>query len=238
MINLSGRTNREISIRRSFIGRMRGKTLPIVAAIVMFGIAKPVYADLVISAHETVQGSLSYPGGSSPLHGGMNGGFDIGTLPCLCNLSFTTGPFMGSDANDWFFGPGGSLNLSGSSLSGIDVIVMGTFLGTPTLNNTTGYGFGYSLNAMFLATLNSELLNYFDLPDGSYYGTLFLDTQTSLDTPPPGPAQSGEMHDVLITLTPVPEPTPVFLLATAVIICGIGAKIRRFVSRCRLGHCR
>ena len=83
-----------------------------------------------------------------------------------------------------------------------------------------------------MATINPALLNYFDLPPGPYYGSLFEDTGFASGTPaPPSPAVNGSIDDVRIDLTPVPEPTSVLFLATVIIICGIGVKARKHVSR-------
>ena len=125
-------------------------TLWVVAAIVTLGIAHPAYADLYLFAFESGDG-VSYPGGSSPLQGNL--GFDNSTyftnsmdlaspliVVASSGVPFTTGLFIGADATDWFFGPGGSFSLNGevigtpptNVLIPSTTLLTGSFLGTTT----------------------------------------------------------------------------------------------------------
>jgi hypothetical protein len=112
---------------------------------------------------------------SSPLGfdiGEVGVDFSVGGLPCVCDMSFITGQFTGTDSTDWFFGSGGSLNISGalvSPLNSADVIIpsttllTGSFLGPITLfAGDDGFGdIRYNLeDAQFLGTVSPDLLNY------------------------------------------------------------------------------
>ena len=137
------------------------------ALVVKLGIVKPVYADVDIdfSEIESASGVISYGGASSPLVGSIgdppgDGPFWVGPTPydpfsvgpttiCLCNLSFTTGQLTGTNATDWFFASGGSLNITGTLVSDSDIsdvivpsttLLTGSFLGflSEKCNGTSG----------------------------------------------------------------------------------------------------
>lgn len=215
-------------------------------AVFMLTAVTPIYADPTLTIDGfMVGGSISYPGGSSPLAGTLGIGavftLESNALDCFCGVSFTTGPLTGTDATNWFFGPGGSVSMTGQLFSGVynpgipvTTPLTGSFLGTPTLTanllSSSPDVVGYDFNATILATPDTEVTSLLGLPGGVYDGSFSFVTGSGESLGgafglPPGPALGGGIDLVSIKLTPVPEPTSLLLLAS-VMAAGIGLKIR------------
>jgi hypothetical protein len=83
-----------------------------------------VFLDFNMDATHPAGASLSYAGGANPLIASSLGVDTVLGVQTPLNdgvvrnvvgglLNFTTGNFTGSDANSWFFGPGGSFTVTG-----------------------------------------------------------------------------------------------------------------------------
>src|SRR5579871_5349443 len=109
--------------------------------------AVPANADILDLSSIFTGGGVSYSGGAAPLTGSLAeaGIFQINppgppTYSIFGFAPYTTGPFTSSDAADWFFGPGGSLTITGEVLDSTSQVVIptttlltGSFSGTSTL---------------------------------------------------------------------------------------------------------
>ena len=135
-------------------------------ALFVLASLKPAYATVELTLFANFNGgSVSYAGGNSPLQGSLSSYFVFNNGPCSwtpgpnapgCSSSsnlvavgstpFMTGPITGTDQTDWFFGPGGSLNMTGymfaagngNVLIPSTTLLTGTFLNTTTLTCNPG----------------------------------------------------------------------------------------------------
>jgi hypothetical protein len=213
--------------------RSSKKVLFLVGLVVTLGNLQPLHGSLNLSLSGFQSGGfVSYPGGGSPLQGSV--GIDTinapgGTEFCFCNFTFTTGQLTGSSATSWMFGPGGSLNFSGTvfnqspntPLIPTGTLLTGSLLDTtltihPSVFGNLNLPASYTLTANFLATFQPSLLNLLGLPGGIYKGSLSVLTgSTSPNLAPPNAAGCTSCIDeVSISLAPVPEPGTLLLLAT------------------------
>jgi len=227
---------------------IRKLSLFLIPALSGLGIVSPAYADLDFSGHFT-GGGVSYAGGSAALQGSLTSGgtYAINGIPLgpvvFGDTPFATGQFLSSDAADWYFGPGGSIAISGDIRSfGGNVLIpsadllTGTFLGTTTLTATPfGPDTAFSVYATIQANIDPDLLSFLGLPGGLYEGSLYAAIGVGLDTTPPGSIICGAcgVDWVDIHLDPVPEPSSLLFLQTAVALCGLSIAARKAVSRAR-----
>jgi len=183
-------------------------------------------------------GGLSYPGGTASLTGGLSTGSALqianhvpysiyGAEP------FVTGPLTGSDATHWFFGPGGSFDITASVIDNFGnvfvpttTLLVGTFSLPSTLTQSQAGCFGIygTLQVCFDSTIDvtvSDILaNFLGIASGEYVGSLHF--SSGGDFPgiaPPDPLACGIcIIETDINLTSVPEPTSMFLLGLAVVL--------------------
>jgi hypothetical protein len=186
-----------------------------------FAGASPASADILELSSIETGGGVSYPGGSAPLTGQLveGGLYQINrssTYSIFGNTPYTTGPFSGSDATDWFFGPGGSLSITGEVLdSAFNVVIptttllTGSFSGISTLtyNSSSILEHAVTFDASIDATVSSTLAYLLGIPSVQYVGSLTFETGPEfVDSPPPDPLACGLCIDELdIKLNPVPE---------------------------------
>jgi hypothetical protein len=89
---------------------------------------------------------------------------------------------------------------------------------------------GYAVNAEFLATVNQDFLDVFGMPDVLYVGSLTIGFELGPPISPLPPEVFGCsdcVDSVYISLTPVPEPSTLLLLATVAGIAWLAFRSRR-----------
>jgi hypothetical protein len=189
--------------------------------------------DFNMNAIHPAGASISYAGGANPLVGVNIGEDDVTgidtplnsgvTLPCPapdCILSFTTGNLTGSDANNWFFGGGGT----------IDVVFDSTTVLSGTFNSASVAAVGGDFKVLiadFIDWKQPELLAYYGLPEVPYHGGMNLSF-----TAPGSPGDAFTSTLVLsgdLVNTPVPEPSSILLLGTALL--GAATLLRRRLTQ-------
>jgi hypothetical protein len=162
-------------------------------------------------------------------------------VPCEVNMQ--TGNFTGNDSKNYYFDGGGSITINsgvyplGSISNAIipagTTLLTGSFLSAdvfvPHPGSPVEPGQYTIFTGEFLGTVDHDLLGLFGLPDGLYLGT--VETQSIavggvspplLQPTPPEPFSSGSATDfAVITLTPVPEPYSLELLATVFAVFGV-----------------
>ena len=140
-------------------------------------------------------------------------------------LNFDTGDFTGSDADEWFFGAGGTITLTG----GIDldgggigagdipldsVLLSGFWTGTPSVEQETIISKNFG--AAFFDVKNDLLAGYYGLPGGSgWSGSINLSfITTSGNTPGQGFTSALVGSGDIFNFPPpaIPEPSSMLLM--------------------------
>jgi hypothetical protein len=107
-----------------------------------------------------VVGGLGTAGTATPVNNGV-------LTACEgCRLNFTTGNISGTNSNQWLFGSGGTITLTGAvPAAGADYTL---FTGTWQNASVTYIGGSFKIaGGIFSSSVNNELANYFGLPGGS-----------------------------------------------------------------------
>ena len=204
-----------------------------------------VFLDFNMNTSHPAGASISYAGGATPLVASSLGVDDVtgvetpandGVTRNLINglLNFTTGNFTGSDANSWFFGPGGSftvtggvdLNNDGDALDPQDVptgttLLTGPFTGTTFIFSLPFVGIKIT-GGPFQDVKDPGLTGFYGLADPSIlwvsgFNLSFVSganpgSSFTVNTPNIG---SGDIIDIPV----IPEPLSLFLFGLG----GVGA---------------
>jgi hypothetical protein len=159
-------------------------------------------------AVSNVVGGLGPADTATPLNSG------VATGCAGCSLNFTTGNITGSNSNQWLFGSGGTIVLTGA----VPAAGAGPILFTGTWQNASVTYFGGAFKiagGIFSSSVNNELANYFGLPGGGGWdGALNL---SFLANGYPGSTFSSYAlgsGDAMVSTdrTPVAVPEPMSLL--------------------------
>ena len=201
--------------------------------------------DFNMDAIHAPNASISYAGGVAPLVG-VNISVDsvtgIGTpanagkngvLACLgCTLNFTTGAFSGSSVNEWLFGPGGAISITGAIPdlglpAGTEILFGG--LMTATVHLVDG-GMSKVVLSTFVDDKDPILEAYFGLGDTpTWNGTMNLSFWAQ--GLPPDAFNSYVVLSGDIVNSPIPEPGSIILLGTC-LLAGVAA-FRKHAARAR-----
>ena len=219
---------------------MRSLRIFLIMSITALAITLNIRADeLFLNCYECSNPPFAqYDGGPTPFYYGA--AFDymiwstpsnpVGTYWASGGLQIQTGDLIGSSANTWDFGSGGSFTLTGSIGGSGGIVAPDSTLLSGSILSTSFYGGGYSLGGGELqleisATANEQALALLGLPDTQYVGWLYLDLTNVFGAGgwfspavPPGPFTGGYTHDFQAELEPVPEPTSFFMLSTVVLL--------------------
>jgi len=137
-------------------------------------------------------------------------------------LSFTTGGFTGSDPGDWYFSPGGSIELTGGILDlGIPAgttLLTGSFSGTPRVIYLGGTS--QIVGATFIDSKDSVLARWYGLSDNGYgYGWAGdINLSFAANGSPDSAFSSTLVKSGDITNTPIiPEPGSMMLLGMGIL---------------------
>jgi hypothetical protein len=228
--------------------RMRSlKTPTLLVVILCFVSLVPVHGDefkISMGGIDAVSGTLQFPG-AGPFQGALTGAdllqagpkqFVWGVaLPFVDGaLYYSPGALQAFDSADWYFGPGGSMTLTGS-LSTFDqntignvvipdtTLISGTFVGTPLVHEIPLFGSSsfYEFKGSGVATLNPQFAKLLGFPDVLYTFSLYSETPSAEAVPPPNAffiGQNGRVFQFDVIATP--EPSSIILLV--MIAVGVG----------------
>ena len=194
--------------------------------------AGPLEFDLTAQSNA---GSVSFLGGATPLLGtnlqvASVTGFNSPSNPNAVlpiqqgTLNFATGAFTGTGTTgqEWDFGAGGSVSMTGAipSLGITDphtILLSGSFVGTPFVRPVAaGVNTLAVEGAGFLNLVNPTLASYFGLPIGTTYngGLTFLFNGAGAPGSPfhNGDYLSGHLTSAPMNSPPVPEPSSVLVI--------------------------
>jgi len=160
----------------------------------------------------SVVGGLGTPDTASPL----NNGVLAGCTGCL--LNFTTGNATGSGSNQWNFGAGGTITLTGAvpSAGATPTLFTGTWEGA----SVTYFGGEFKIaGGIFSSSVNDNVAAYFGLPGGSgWNGALNLSFLASGYPGTPFSSSALGSGDIMVSTNrpPIvtPEPASLLLIGT------------------------
>jgi len=157
-------------------------------------------------------------------------------------LQYSTGPLVGYDATTWLFGAGGSMSLTAAVYQLDDNGELNLVLPFATLFSGTSLGATLSdvpysaiapvslfrTDGVFLGSLDPAFASLFGLPGGLYRGEIDTFSASASSVSAPSGVFAGGVRSFTMTLDPasqtlaapeiVPEPAPVLLLGTALVL--------------------
>ena len=218
------------------------ETLVLLITLGLLGYSGIVYADPYLDfnmdATHPTGALISYAGGTGALTGfslsvdtvtGFESPNNSGVTLTIVGgrLNFTTGSFAGNDPNNWYFGGGGSITITGGidldpNKYGLEIPLDSTLLsGTFTSANVTNIGGRFKIaGASFDDWKDQQLTDFYGLPNLSgnaydYSGNFNISFFASGS--PPQAFQSSSILSGDVVNNPVPEPATVSLFGCGLI---------------------